>query len=110
MLVTGNLSAPGDRLGVTPDLAAFMVFRGLLPVSSGQSQQPITWEKGVNSCLPRAGTAEMLHSGKGPGCRRSTPSSHPAGLAPWSSLVLLSLGMDHSKGRAGMQIVAALQP
>lgn len=65
MVVTGNLSAPGDRLGVTPDLAAFMVFGGLLPVSSGQSQQPITWEKGVNGCSPRAGTAEMLRSGKG---------------------------------------------
>jgi len=104
-----NLSAPGDRLGVTPDLAVFVVFGGLLPVSPGQSQQPVAWEKRVNGCWPQAGTAEMLRSGKEPlrkqpGCGTSIPSSHPAGLAPW-----LCLGTEQGKGRARMQLLRVFQ-
>lgn len=59
MVVTENLSAPWDGLGVMPDLPASMVFGGLLPVSPGQSQQPIAWEKGVNGC----GQRSMVWSG-----------------------------------------------
>lgn len=76
-MVTENLSASWDRLGVTPDPAAFTVLRGLLPVSPGQSQQPIAWEKGLMAVRPEQVQRRCCAPG-----RDCTANSRAAGGAP----------------------------